>query len=121
MKTRDVDFLISQYRIFLAAEGSATDARSPQSSAHLFQCVITPDGAPPEVTRSDCLGNPLGFCLDLDKPDGDVMGESEDGESGDDGCLRQKPYVDINVIPVARLELNKKRITNNTKTAYAPL
>jgi hypothetical protein len=41
--------------------------------------------------------------LDLDKPDGDVIRESEDGESGDDGCLRQKPYVDINVIPVARL------------------
>jgi hypothetical protein len=63
----------------------------------------------------------LCLCLDLDKPDGDVMGESEDGESGDDGCLRQKLYVDINVIPVARLELNKKRITNNTKTAYSPL
>jgi hypothetical protein len=46
--------------------------------------------------------------LDLDKPDGDVMRESEDGESGDDGCLRQKPYVDINAIPVARLELNNE-------------
>jgi hypothetical protein len=48
------------------------------------------------------------FLFDLDKPDGDVMGESEDGESGDDGCLRQKPYVDINAIPVARLELNNE-------------
>jgi hypothetical protein len=56
--------------------------------------------------------------LDLDKPDDDVIGESEDGESEDgeseDGdCLRQKLYVAINVIPVARLE--QQRINTTSK------
>jgi hypothetical protein len=46
--------------------------------------------------------------LDLDKPDGYVIGESEDCD-----CLRQKPYVDINVIPVARLEQQRINTTSN--------
>jgi hypothetical protein len=43
--------------------------------------------------ESDALSRPLQTelvwnCLDLDKPDGGVMGESEGGESGDDSCLK---------------------------------
>jgi hypothetical protein len=42
-----------------------------------------------------------------------VIGESEDDEPEDCDCLRQKPYVDINVIPVARLEQQRINTTSN--------
>jgi hypothetical protein len=55
----------------------------------------------------------FGSCLDLDKPDSLRNRRIEDDEPEDCDCLRQKPYVDINVIPVARLEQQRINTTSN--------